>query len=284
MSPLDAPVVARPPRRRDEPASGSTDPATRRAAAALASSAGVPERSRPSPGRAAAAAALASSAGVPERSRPSPDRAAAAGSVGSSAGVPERSRPSPDRAAAAGLLVSSSPYLHGSAAPKPDVAPDGGVEEGSLRHLRVVGPKERTPAERRRRAQVVMVVSVVIGLGIALSLVYLHVVLAQRQFRLDGLDSQVQSEQTQYQKLRLEVAELGAPVNIISTAEGTLGMVQPATITYLPADAAGVTGGAAAGARGAGAPPASRSDKDGIPAPAGDADWPVIKSQLAGSP
>ncbi len=67
----------------------------------------------------------------------------------------------------------------------------------------------------------------------AFGLVYLHVVLAQRQFALDRLTAKVQGEQTTYQNLRLQVAQLGSPAHIISTAEGQLGMRPPASVTYL---------------------------------------------------
>ena len=56
----------------------------------------------------------------------------------------------------------------------------------------------------------------------------MHVVLAQRQFRLDQLNSQVQQDQVTYEDLRLQMPELGSPQHIISMAEGQLGMVEPA--------------------------------------------------------
>ncbi len=112
-------------------------------------------------------------------------------------------------------------------------------------------------------------------LAVAFGLVYLHVVLAQRQFALDRLTTKVQTEQASYQKLRLQVAQLASPQHIISTAEGQLGMVQPGTVTYLTPT---VTIG--------GTPPATAAAPRGaiVGAPAGDANWPEIKSQLAGSP
>jgi len=112
---------------------------------------------------------------------------------------------------------------------------------------------------------------------VAFGLVYLHVVLAQRQFALDRLTTQVQAQQTTYQELRLEVAQLGSPAHIISTAEGQLGMRQPASVTYLtPTPSVTVPSAAATSAD-----PSSQAAAE---APAGDADWPQIKSQLAGSP
>jgi hypothetical protein len=97
-------------------------------------------------------------------------------------------------------------------------------------------------------------------------------VLAQRQFAIDRVTAQVQTEQARYQSLRLQVAQLGSPQNIIATAEGQLGMLQPASVTYLtPAQEIGT-------------PPNGSSWAAAATAPAGDADWPQIKSQLAGSP
>jgi cell division protein FtsL len=112
--------------------------------------------------------------------------------------------------------------------------------------------------------------------AIALGLVYFHVVLAQRQFALNRLDSTVQSERATYERLRLQVAELGSPQHVISTAVGQLGMRQPTSVDYL-------TPTAVAGAANTlvNDPPSGATA--GV-APAGDADWPLIKSQLAGSP
>jgi hypothetical protein len=105
-------------------------------------------------------------------------------------------------------------------------------------------------------------------------LVYMHVVLAQRQFAIDRLNSTVQNQQAQYQALRLQVAQLGSPQNIIATAEGQLGMVQPASVSYLTPKQ--TVGGSST--------PGSTRPASSTRAPAGDADWPLIKSQLAGSP
>ncbi len=113
-------------------------------------------------------------------------------------------------------------------------------------------------------------------LAVAFGLVYLHVVLAQRQFALDRLTTKVQAESTTYQNLRLQVAQLGSPQHVISMAEGKLGMRQPASVTYLTPSLT-IPGETVA----ASDPAPSGSVTQ---APAGDADWPQIKSQLAGSP
>jgi hypothetical protein len=127
-----------------------------------------------------------------------------------------------------------------------------------------------------------VVTGVAAATTIGLALVYFHVVLAQRQFALDRLDSQVQQAQATYQQSRLQVAQLGSPGHIISMAEGQLGMLQPTNVTYLtPAPGSPAPGTSAAGN------PAGSSllpSGAGTPAPAGDANWPKIKSQLAGTP
>jgi cell division protein FtsL len=109
-------------------------------------------------------------------------------------------------------------------------------------------------------------------MAVALGLVYLHVVLAQRQFALDRLTAKVQAERTSYQNLRLKVAELGSPQHIISTAEGQLGMLQPTSVVYVTPTV--TIGGAARPSAGI----------SGSQVSSGDAGWPQIKSQLAGSP
>jgi cell division protein FtsL len=180
--------------------------------------------------------------------------------------VVARCRPTPARAAAAARALGvPAPPIH----EHPELV--------SEPHLRLVDRSERTPTQRRRRTRAILVGSAVTAFAIAFALVYLHVLMAQRQFQLDNLNSQLQQQQLTYQKLRLEVAELGAPQNIISTAEGRLGMVQPASVTYLTPSTtiAGTPSTASApGQYGGGV----------TQAPQGDANWPTIKSQLAGSP
>jgi hypothetical protein len=111
---------------------------------------------------------------------------------------------------------------------------------------------------------------------VAFGLVYLHVVLAQRQFALDRLTQKVQTDRSTYERLRVQVAQLGSPVNIISRAEGQFGMRQPASVTYLTPT---ITVGGSTASSSAASSSAGRAQ-----APAGIDDWPQIKAQLAGSP
>jgi cell division protein FtsL len=103
---------------------------------------------------------------------------------------------------------------------------------------------------------------------VCLALVALHVLIAENQFRLDRLEQQAVVQQEAYEKLRLQVAQLEAPARIFSVAEGKLGMQQPGSVTYLPALPA----------------PLSKGQPARAASPQGDADWPMIKPFLSGSP
>lgn len=155
--------------------------------------------------------------------------------------------------------------------------------ERSPRHLAVVDE----PISRLRsgpvRARLLLGGAAILAVVIAFSLVYLHVVMAQRQFRLDSLSAQVAKQQTTYSQLRLQVAQLESPQQIIATAEGKLGMRQPSNVTYLSPSTPLPAGGAATGSSGPATGPSAKGAGT-VAAPAGDADWPQIKSQLAGSP
>ncbi|HWE56145.1 MAG TPA: hypothetical protein VG435_11575 [Acidimicrobiales bacterium] len=196
--------------------------------------------------------------------------------------APEPAPPASVPAApAAGPTFSSAgaTALAAVAVPRPD--PDAADPEP--RHLRVVPEPGLTAAQRRRRARVVVLGSIGAGAMIALALVYFHVVLAQRQFALDKMDSQLQQAQTTYQSDRLQVAQLSSPQHIITMAEGQLGMIQPAKVTYLTPT------GTSSGVRSTpGAAPLGHQSTSTVvapaQAPAGDANWPTVKSQLAGNP
>ena len=194
--------------------------------------------------------------------------------------VPPHLRPSAARAAAAArVLGAAPPPLHGAAALElhPDLAP---AAPGERRHLQVVEEPGRTPAQRRRRARAMLIGGAAVMMAVAFALVYLHVLLAQRQFKIDRLNTQVSQEQASYQQLRLQVAQLGSPQHVISTAEGQLGMTQPAKVTYISPTVtiAGTTTGTGTGTGWTGS--AAPAGTQGL---TGDADWPLIKSQLAGS-
>lgn len=222
---------------------------------------------------------------VPPRARPTRDRAAAAARLaGAPAGEDAVAQRMRDAARRARSLVPVSPAVSGAAALA--VAPDPGRlprphEPERPRHLRLV-PPGLTPAQRTRRARALVMATVGAAAMIGLALVYFHVVLAQRQFALDHLQSQVHQAQSTYQERRLEVARLGSPAQIIARAEGQLGMVQPTSVSYLtpPASLPGAAPSTAKQPLGRIGPAVQPPAK----APTGDANWPAIKQQLAGIP
>jgi cell division protein FtsL len=126
----------------------------------------------------------------------------------------------------------------------------------------------------------VLIISATLATVVALGLVYMHVVLAQRQFRLDQLNAEVQKDQATYENLRLQVAELGSPQHIISMAEGKLGMIQPAQVTYLSPSTTVAGSRPQVVSTGTSRTAAKASS---TPAALGNADWPLVKAQLAGS-
>lgn len=156
--------------------------------------------------------------------------------------------------------------------------------QSEAQHLKLV---ERRSRRRVGGGRLLFLVASGVVIAVAFGLVYLHVVMAQRQFQLDDLNAKVAREQSQYQALRLKVAQLDSPQAIISTAEGKLGMRQPPSVVYLnpKTPSASQPGTAQAGTPQAGSAGGSAGKAGrGLPAPGGDADWPQIKSELAGSP
>ena len=162
-------------------------------------------------------------------------------------------------------------------------------------YLRLVDREARRRTNRRHT----IVSAAIAGIAVVcLALVALHVLIAENQFRLDRLEQQASTQQERYEKLRLQVAQLEAPARIVSVAEGTLGMRQPGSVTYLPATSAPTaTGTGSASGLPATAPttarpgvgaerraPGDAASGSTVTAPEGDADWPMIKPYLSGSP
>jgi cell division protein FtsL len=152
-------------------------------------------------------------------------------------------------------------------------------------HLQLVPRQRLLGWRRRRRAALGVVVMAVTGMCFAL--VGLHVLIAENQFRLNDLQQEAATQQSQYEKLRLQVSQLEAPERIVSIAEGRLGMVQPGSVTYLRALPA--TSGPSQLPSAPGAGPSSGGDHASragttVPAPSGDADWPGIKPYLSSNP
>jgi hypothetical protein len=108
---------------------------------------------------------------------------------------------------------------------------------------------------------------------VVFALVYLHVLSAQKQFEINSLTTRYQQAATAYQGERLAAEEANSPASIVGRAE-RLGMHEPRSVTYRPARGGGI----------AVASPAPGTVANGAPTPAGIADWPAMKTDLAGAP
>ncbi len=136
---------------------------------------------------------------------------------------------------------------------------------GGRPRLRVVGQGDRAAHRARRRAR--------LGLGGLLLAVFVaaffHVLLVQAQFALESREVRAREEQERFQRLRLEVAELGAPARIAAEA-ARLGMVAPGSPVHLTAALPDGQGLAGEGAPRAGADIAQS--------------WSEVKPHLASGP
>ena len=97
-------------------------------------------------------------------------------------------------------------------------------------HLRVVGADEARARRSTRLLPGLLVVLVFAGL---FAIVAVRVVLAQGQGEIDRLSQSIEAQQAVRQELRLTVAELEAPAQIVAAARQRLGMITPASVTYL---------------------------------------------------
>jgi cell division protein FtsL len=105
--------------------------------------------------------------------------------------------------------------LRATPAPKPD--------------LKVVP----APASKHRFGRRVLVtMAIAAALLTPFALVLVHVELTANQLHLTSLQTKGDDAQAQYEKLRLQVAQLASPSRVVANAQ-QLGMVTPTTITYL---------------------------------------------------
>lgn len=151
--------------------------------------------------------------------------------------------------------------------PEPQPRPSSGHQRRPSPNLRVI---ESTPAARAAsvsRARLAVIAGIALIVISLFGAVVAHVVLAQDQFQLEQLQRDSATRQAEYDRLRLQVAELESPQRIVATAQERLGMVVPAGVTYLaPTPDAGAT------ARGVADP---RSDSPP------SSSWVTVKSHLA---
>lgn len=96
--------------------------------------------------------------------------------------------------------------------------------------LRVVDHRRRA---RPRGAGAVTAIATVVIFVALFALAVLQAWLVQGQQRLDRVNQQVAEAQTEYQRLRLEVAQLESPARVVDAAINQLGMVPAGDTTYL---------------------------------------------------
>ncbi|MHB8294944.1 MAG: FtsB/FtsL family cell division protein [Acidimicrobiales bacterium] len=84
-----------------------------------------------------------------------------------------------------------------------------------------------------RRRLIVSVAVAAISFLLPLSVVAVHTLIVQRQFRLDSLVATETKQVQLNQELRAQVATLEAPSRIVAFARSRLGMSTPASVTYL---------------------------------------------------
>ena len=97
-------------------------------------------------------------------------------------------------------------------------------------HLRLVGTGEAGERRTTRLLTSALVFAVLAGL---FAIVALRVMLAQGQADIDRLTASIEAQRAVQQDLRLTVAELEAPAQIVAAARQRLGMITPVTVTYL---------------------------------------------------
>lgn len=99
------------------------------------------------------------------------------------------------------------------------------VEGGKLPRLERLTPRVR-------------ITSLVLTISVFLfGLVAFHVVLSQGQFKLEKLEAKASQQQEQYERNRLQVAQLESPSRITSEATERLGLVPADTVTPVTPEA-----------------------------------------------
>ena len=96
--------------------------------------------------------------------------------------------------------------------------------------LRLVDPDE---ARQRRRARLLTGALLTAALAGLFLIVALRVLLASGQGEVDRLERSIEQARATEQDLRLTVAQLEAPAQIVAAARQRLGMLTPLTVTSL---------------------------------------------------
>ena len=126
-------------------------------------------------------------------------------------------------------------------------------------------PAKSRITPRVRLAGLIAMVAVVL-----FGVVAFHVVLSQGEFKLENLSAKADSQQDQYERLRLQVSQLESPSRITSEAQNRLGMVTPDKVTPVTPNSNDLAKGQTTTTSGS----ASQSTQDD------PGNWAQVKSQL----
>ncbi len=152
------------------------------------------------------------------------------------------------------------------AAPRPEAAP-------ARPQLRVLTPGAAVEADRRKLVRLLVVVAATVAALCLFGIVVFHVMLTQNQFRLDALQDQALERQAEFDRLRLQVAELESPDRIVADAQ-QLGMVPAPKVVYLTPTVEEPTGRT-------GGPESAAPSRGPSEAGVAGASWSVVKPHLA---
>lgn len=113
------------------------------------------------------------------------------------------------------------------AVPRPVPGPAPRTRAGGRPRLRVAPPP-------RRHVRLAVAIGVLVTVASLFAVVALHALLAQGQYELEQIRSEVAAEEAAYEQLRLEVASLASPGHVIEAAR-ELGLVEPDVVEYVVA-------------------------------------------------
>jgi len=100
--------------------------------------------------------------------------------------------------------------------------------------LDVVDRRRAASQSNRRRAGMLRGLGVMFVIGALAVTAAAHTFVASDQQRIDTLQSQLTQTLAEQQDLQLSRAELESPLRVLAIAERRLGMVSPASVSYLP--------------------------------------------------
>jgi hypothetical protein len=112
--------------------------------------------------------------------------------------------------------------------------PQRGVARPGERPGERARPRLRVAPAPRRHVRLAVALGAVVTVASLFAVVALHALLAQGQFALERLRDDMAAEELRYEQLRLEVAQLASPSQVVAAAR-ELGLVEPDVVEYIDA-------------------------------------------------